>query len=97
VVVLRAKEILMRILALATLAIGAVMVAAPAQAQMYSPDYPICLHVYGPNIYNDCRFTTMAQCYASASGLAGQCRVNPFLATTASGEKPASKRVRRGY
>ena len=43
------KEILMRILALAILAIGAASAAAPAQAQTYDPNYPVCLHVYGPD------------------------------------------------
>ena len=37
----------MRILALAILAIGAASAAAPAQAQTYDPNYPVCLHVYG--------------------------------------------------
>jgi hypothetical protein len=86
----------MRIPPLAILAIGALTVAAPAQAQTYSPDYPVCLHFYGPNIYNDCRYTTMAQCNASASGLAGQCRVNPFLADARTSDKFMSKRFRRG-
>jgi hypothetical protein len=37
----------MRILVLAILAVGAVSVAAPAGAQTYDPNYPVCLHVYG--------------------------------------------------
>ena len=45
----------MRILALAALAIGAVSIAAPAPAQTYSPDYPVCLHVYGRATYYECR------------------------------------------
>ena len=44
----------MRILALAILAIGAVSAAAPAQAQTYDPNYPVCLHVYGRISYYDC-------------------------------------------
>ena len=42
-----AKEVLMRILALAVAAIGIVSMA-PATAQTYDPAYPICLHVGAP-------------------------------------------------
>ena len=45
----------MRILALAILAIGTAAAAAPAAAQTYAPGYPVCLHVYGPATYYDCR------------------------------------------
>ncbi len=48
------KEILMRVLALVILAIGAASAAAPAQAQTYDPNYPVCLHVYGRITYYDC-------------------------------------------
>ena len=51
----------MRFMALAALTIGAVSVAAPAQAQTYSPDYPVCLHVYGRATYYECRYTSIAQ------------------------------------
>src|SRR5450432_1566817 len=40
------REILMRILALAILAIGTVSIG-PAAAQSYDPAYPVCLHKYG--------------------------------------------------
>src|SRR5712672_2599252 len=40
------REILMRILALAILAIGTVSIG-PAAAQTYEPAYPVCLHKYG--------------------------------------------------
>ena len=40
------EEILMRILALAILAIGTVSIG-PAAAQKYDPAYPVCLHRYG--------------------------------------------------
>jgi hypothetical protein len=70
----------MRILALAILAIGTVSAAAPAVAQTYAPGYPVCLHVYGPISYYDCRYTSLPQCNASASGRAAQCVVNPYVA-----------------
>ena len=47
----------MRILALAILAIGAASAAAPAQAQTYDPNYPVCLHVMGRISYYECAYT----------------------------------------
>jgi hypothetical protein len=70
----------MRALALAILAIAAAAVAGPAAAQTYGPDYPVCLHVYGPATYYECRYTSLAQCNASASGRSAQCVVNPYVA-----------------
>jgi hypothetical protein len=71
---------LMRIPTLAILAIAAVLMAAPAQAQTYDPNYPVCLQVYQGFVdyYFDCTYRTMAQCRMSASGRAAQCVVNPF-------------------
>ncbi|SHH70735.1 Protein of unknown function [Bradyrhizobium erythrophlei] len=78
----------MRILALAifgTLSIGS------ATAQTYDPAYPVCLHVYdrGANYY-ECRYASLPQCNASASGRAAECVINPYFA---SAEEP----VRRHY
>lgn len=72
----------MRILALAILVIGAVYVAAPAHAQRYDPNYPVCLHVYqwGGSNYYDCSFTSLPQCNASASGRSATCSTNPYFA-----------------
>src|SRR4029079_12961701 len=74
------KEILMRILALAILAIGTISAAAPARAQTYGAGYPVCLHVYGPITYYECSYTSLPQCNASASGRSAQCVVNPYFA-----------------
>jgi hypothetical protein len=41
-----AREILIRIPALAILTTVAVLTAAPTLAQTYSPDYPVCLQAY---------------------------------------------------
>jgi hypothetical protein len=57
--------------------------AQPALAQTYDPDYPVCMESYtigGRSI--GCGYTTMAQCKASASGIAAQCIVNPFFGWT---------------
>jgi Protein of unknown function (DUF3551) len=86
------KEILMRILALAILAIGTILIG-PAAAQTYDPAYPVCLHVYGRGAnYYECRYTSLAQCNASASGRAAQCDVNPYFA---SGRPPDGRQYRR--
>ena len=83
----------MRILALAILAIGTASVAAPAAAQTYDPDYPVCLHVYGRANYYECRYTSLPQCNASASGRAAQCIVNPYFANAS--EQPSGRQYRR--
>ena len=81
----------MRVSILAILVAGAACVAAPAQAQTYDPNYPVCLQVYQSMVdyYFDCTYRTMAQCQASASGRSAQCVVNPYPA------RPAAKPVRR--
>jgi hypothetical protein len=71
----------MRRLALAALAIGALFAGGAARAQTYAPDYPVCLHVYGPVTYYECRYTSLPQCNVSASGRSAQCVVNPYVAS----------------
>jgi hypothetical protein len=83
----------MRRLGLAILAIATMSVAAPAAAQTYAPGYPVCLHVYGPVAYYECRYASLAQCNASASGRAAQCEVNPYVV----GAEEPSRRSYRGY
>jgi hypothetical protein len=87
----------MRHLAFAILAIGTAFVAGPAAAQTYAPGYPVCLHVYGPVNYYECRYSSLAQCNASASGRSAQCVVSPYAANAY--EEPAAPgyRHRRGY
>jgi len=84
----------MRILALAILAIGAVSVSVPARAQTYDPNYPVCLQVYGPINYDECRYTSLAQCNASASGRPAQCLINPFFAHA---QAPVGRRYRHRH
>ncbi len=60
--------------------IGLICSAAPACAQTYDPNYPVCMQVIALNInYPDCSFVSMEQCKASASGRAGYCFVNPYF------------------
>ena len=85
----------MHILALAILAIGAVSIGRAA-TQTYDPAYPVCLHVYtlGANYYQ-CRYTSLPQCNASASGRAAQCVINPYFGGA---QEPAGyRRHRRVY
>jgi hypothetical protein len=87
-------EVVMRILVLVILAVGVVYRAAPAQAQTYDPNYPVCLQIYDDMVhyYFECRYTSIPQCQASASGRAAQCVVNPFYAGTHA--KPVHRRKR---
>jgi hypothetical protein len=87
----------MRVLALAILAIGAVWATGPAAAQTYDPDYPVCLHVYGPIVYYECRYTSLPQCNATASGRAAQCVVNPYFASAQVPVGPRHWRHHRYY
>jgi len=86
----------MRIAALAVLALGAVSLAAPANAGTYGSDHPVCLQVYGPANYYECDYSSIAQCNLSASGRPAQCIVNPYFAN-ASDLRPARKRHRGVY
>ena len=64
----------------ASIVVFGVMLAAPAQAQTYDPNYPICLQAYGiTGNYIACGYTSMAQCKLSASGRAAQCIENPYF------------------
>ena len=84
----------MRIPALAILTIATVLTAAPARAQTYDPAYPVCLHVYGRGAnYYQCRYTSLPQCNASASGRAAQCVINPYFESA----QVAARRHRRIY
>ena len=82
----------MRILALAIFAIGMIAIG-PAAAQTYDPAYPVCLRVHAH--YYECRYTSLPQCNASASGRSAQCVINPYFGGT---QEPAGyRRHRRVY
>jgi len=91
----------MRILPLMMLAGGLILSAAPVCAQTYDPSYPVCLKIYsgsggGGGEYNECMYTSLAQCAATASGRAATCVVNPFYAS-AYRSPPSRFYQRRGY
>jgi hypothetical protein len=69
----------MRIATLATLIVATMAAAGPVRAQTYNPDFPVCMQVYAPFMYYDCRFFSIPQCKASASGRGAQCVVNPYF------------------
>jgi hypothetical protein len=91
-----AKEMAMRILALAILAIGTASASGLAAAQPRD-NYPVCLRVYGPANYDECRYSDMAQCAASASGRGAQCVTNPFFANAEAPVGPGRRRHRQIY
>jgi len=79
--------------ALAILA-ATIALTAPARAQTYDPSYPVCLQIYQgiADFYFECRYQTMAQCAASASGRSAQCVVNPYFAGPNARHGPRKKR-----
>jgi hypothetical protein len=87
----------MRILALAILAGATLATAAPARAQTYDPNYPVCLHIFGRTPYYECRYTSLPQCNMSAAGRAAQCVINPYFANAYEPAGPRHKRYRRIY
>ena len=78
-----------------TILAATMSLAAPAQAQTYDPNYPICLQVYNSMVdyHFECSYTSMAQCQASASGQAAQCIVNPYYAGPQTKPRPHKKRA----
>ena len=87
----------MRVIISTLLVLGAIAVAAPANAQTYGQGYPVCLHVFGINTYIECQYTSMAQCAATASGRAAQCEPNPYLAQASMAPVHAARRARQVY
>jgi hypothetical protein len=87
----------MRVLLVVTLALAA-SAAAPAHAQTFDSRYPVCQHNYrwGGEDY-DCRFASLAQCAASASGLPAQCVNNPYAANASAAPVQGPFRPRRSY
>jgi hypothetical protein len=78
---------------LVVLAIAAASAAAPARAQTYDPNYPVCLHVFGRISYYECSYTSLPQCNMSASGRSAQCVINPYFAHGS--QEPSARRYKR--
>lgn len=85
----------MRVAALAILTTAVMLTATPAPAQTYGGNYPICIQYYRwGGGYINCAYTSLAQCNATASGLAAQCIENPYFARAQVPAGPASRRYR---
>jgi Tfp pilus assembly protein PilV len=89
----------MRIPALAILAAVAVLTAGEAPAQTYGGNFPFCLQHFrwGGSDNIDCAYSTLAQCNATASGLAAICSANPYLARAQAPAAPRYRRQRGAY
>jgi Protein of unknown function (DUF3551) len=87
----------MRFPVLVILAVAVMQVAAPANAQTYDPNYPICLQIYDDMVHYtfECAYTSMPQCQASASGRNAQCVVNPYYAGAPVKPAPHKKRPQK--
>lgn len=77
--------------------VGAMIAAAPGQAQTFDPRYPVCMHVYsgangGGGEWYDCSFISLPQCRATASGRSASCDLNPYYPINV----PPRPRHRRG-
>jgi hypothetical protein len=78
----------MRRAGLALAAIGLLFASVSAHAQTYDPSYPICMQIYGPVGYFDCRYASLEQCRYLATGRSASCAVNPYFTQ----KKPAAPR-----
>lgn len=80
------------VLATASFGLGLAFAGTPASAQ--SQIYPICLHWRHDAV--SCRYVSMAQCNASASGIGASCLYNPAYSFAAAvDDEPAAPRRHR--
>jgi hypothetical protein len=86
----------MRIFVSTILAAGSLLAAAPIEAQTYDPNYPVCLQVFGPVTYFECRYTSLPQCNMTASGRAALCVINPYFAGADIGDAAVRHHRRHG-
>ena len=77
----------MRRARLTFVAIGLLFAGVPVHAQTYDPSYPVCMQIYGPVGYFDCRYASLEQCRYLAVGRSASCVVNPYFAQ----RKPAGR------
>jgi len=83
----------MRRASFALVAAGLLVTAGLADAQTYDPGYPVCMQIYGPVGYFDCRYAALEQCRFLAVGRSASCIVNPYFAQT---RPAAGRKVKRG-
>jgi hypothetical protein len=72
----------MRMLHWLVLAGAAILSVAPATAQRYDPNYPVCLQKWGESGFTaiDCSYTSLDQCRMTTSGRSATCYANPYWA-----------------
>jgi hypothetical protein len=61
------------------LVLSGLLFAGAAGAQIYDPSYPVCMQIYSPVGYFDCRYDSLAQCRYLAVGRSASCVVNPYF------------------
>ena len=82
----------------AILTIFAALTAAPAEAQTFGGNYPVCIQQFrwgGSDI--ECSYTSLAQCNATASGLSAMCLMNPYYAHAQAPAGPRNRRQSAAY
>lgn len=72
---------------------GVLLASGPVRAQTYDPSYPVCMQIYGPVGYFDCRYASLEQCRYLAVGRSASCLVNPYYAQRKPKPPRRSKRV----
>jgi hypothetical protein len=85
------RTVLLAAVAVTGFGLGLAASATPAQAGQF----PICLHWKGDFV--ECRYSSMAQCMASASGIGADCLPNPAYAGYYVEEPAPPRRVRRHH
>ena len=80
----------MRVAAFAIVTLATIWTAAPARAQTYDANYPVCLEVYGEDgSVIECGFTSLAQCTQAASGgRSALCFNNPYFKSAPAVPRP---------
>jgi Protein of unknown function (DUF3551) len=79
------------------LVVATILPAAPAVAQRYDPNYPVCMQRWTRDGNTmDCRYTSWDQCRAMASGYSAMCLDNPYWSRTRQAA-PVDRRRRRVY
>ncbi|MBR0686175.1 DUF3551 domain-containing protein [Bradyrhizobium manausense] len=55
--------------------------SAPAAAQRFNGNYPVCLQKWewGGASYISCQYSSWEECKATAAGLSAMCLLNPYV------------------